>query len=146
MDVFFGQVYIEPGVAFPFSHHFQRRISATTTALVKPSQTFVKKFGKDSDLFFNVSAKTAIEDNEIHGPARFRGSKWVEYTVFLPFDAISRSPNVPQTALRFLFRGVYSVMRSLGIDITELVADEASIIEQICADPTSFESEDDVDV
>jgi len=105
MKVWFGQVYIEPGVNFPFSHHFQRRLSQEVTALTKPSREFIKKHGEDFELMFNVSAKQALQDNEIRGPAVFRKTKDLEYTVFLPFDVIMRHADAPKAALRFLLRG-----------------------------------------
>ena len=85
MKVNFCQTYIEPEVDFPFSHHFQHRISAEVTALVEPSAKFIKKYGRDFELTFNVSAKTALQDNEIRGPTVYRKTKNVEVHDFLAF-------------------------------------------------------------
>jgi hypothetical protein len=138
MKVYFGQIYIEPGVKFPFSHHFQGRLSEEITALAEPSAEFIKKYGSDFDLIFNVSAKNTIQDNEIRGPTVFRKTKDVEYTVFLPFDVISRNPEVSKSALKYLLSGVCSVFKLLGIDTTQLVERQESMIENICSDPTMF--------
>lgn len=138
MRVWFGQIYIEPGVSFPFSHHFQRRLSDAITALVQPSPMFLKKFGSDFKLMFNVSAKKGIERNEIKGPTVFMKTKDVEYTVFLPFEVITSTAEVPKTALTFLLRGVCSVLESLDIDTATVMQQEQSLIEQICSDTAMF--------
>ena len=91
MNVFFSQIYIEPGVDFPFSYHFQRRLSEQVTSLVMPSARFLAKYGDDYKLIFNVSAKQVIQVNEIRGPTVFKKTKDVEYTAFLPFDVIRAS-------------------------------------------------------
>jgi hypothetical protein len=141
MKVHFGQVYIKPGIDFPFSHHFQRRLAQEVTALVEPSLTFINKYGCDSKLMFNVSAKQGIKDNEIKGPTIFKKTKNIEYTVFLPFDVIIRQAEVPQTALRYLLRGACSVFESLDIGTEKVVEKQESLIEQICSDPMMFEDE-----
>src|SRR5438128_660345 len=105
MKVHFGQIYIEPGVEFPFSHLFQRYLAKEVTALVVPSGKFIEKYGSDFELMFRISAKNGIQDNEIRGPTVFRKAKDVEYTVFLPFDIISGTHDVPHSALRFLLKG-----------------------------------------
>lgn len=142
MQVHFGQIYIEPDVYFPFSHHFQHRISEAVTDAVEPSAKFLKKYGGDFDLTFNVSAKKALRDNEIRGPTVFRKTKDVEYTVFLPFRVIKRHPDVPQTALRFLLKGACAVLESLDIDTAKIVEQQESLIEDICSNPIMFEEED----
>jgi hypothetical protein len=139
MKIFFGQVYIIPGVKFPFSHHFQLRLSREITSIVVPSDKFMKKYGRDYELMFNISAKDTIEDNEIRGPTVFKKTKDVEYTIFLPFMPISRQPDVPRSALTFLFKGVYTVLESLEIDSKAIKSLQSSLIDSICSDPMMFE-------
>ena len=98
MKVHFRQIYIEPGVTFPFSCDLQRRLAREVSALVEPSAKFLKKYGDDFELTFNVSAKSGIDANEIRGPSVFRRAKDVEYTIFLPFDLITRDSDVPVSA------------------------------------------------
>jgi hypothetical protein len=138
MKVYFTQVYIEPGVVFPFSHHFQGRLSDEITALVAPSAKFTQKYGDNWSLGFNISAKRTICDNEIRGPSVFKKDKDVEYTVFLPFDTIQREASVAQSAIKFLLQGICSVLGSLGIDATEIQARQSSLAESISSDPTMF--------
>jgi hypothetical protein len=139
MKAYFGQIYIAPGVRFPFSHLFQAYLSKEITALVEPSHTFVKKYGSDFNLIFNVSAKRAIQDNEIKGPTVFKKTKDVEYTVSLPFDVITRDAEVPKSALKFLLNGVCSVFESLDIGTAKIMERKGALIESICSDPTMFE-------
>jgi hypothetical protein len=139
MKVYFGQIYIEPGVAFGFTHLFQAYLSREITALVEPSVEFINKYGRDYNLMFNISAKAAIQDNEIRGPAVFKKTKDVEFSVFLPFNVIVRTPQISQSALAFLFRGVYSVFELLHIDASRIVEKQQSLITYICSDPTMFE-------
>lgn len=138
MKIYFGQIYIEPDAFFPFSHLFQRRLSEEITALVAPSAKFIQKYGEDWELMFNVSAKRAIFENEIRGPSFFKKDKDVEFTIFLPFDAIQREVSVRRAAIEFLLRGVCSVLGSLGIDTSAIQARQSSLAESISSDPTMF--------
>jgi hypothetical protein len=138
MHVHFRQIYIEPGVSFPFSHHFQNRLAKTITSMIAPSAKYLEKYGGDFDLTFNVSAKTAIADNEIRGPAVFRKTKDVEYTVFLPYEVITRHVHAPKHALTFLVRAVCRVFDMLEIDNSKVIAAQDSIIDGICSDPTTL--------
>lgn len=138
MKVHFGQIYIQPGVTFPFSHRFQKRFADDITSQVTPSTTFATKYGDDWDMIIRISAKTQIVDNEIKGPTIFRKDKDVEYTVFLPFDTISCCESAPQSALQFLLRGCCQILRRLDIDSALLEQNAESMIESICSDPTMF--------
>ena len=104
MKIYFGQIYIQAGVSFPFSFDFQRRLSEEVTPLLQPSSKFCKKYGDDFSLMFRISAKSDLEDNEIRGPTVFRKTRDVEYSIFLPFDVIVRHTDAPRSALRFLLR------------------------------------------
>jgi len=130
----FGQIYVQPGVSFPFSAGFQRRLSREVTELVEPSPKFIKKYGSDFTLIFRISAKQGLEDNEIYGPAVFRKDKDVEYSVFLPFDVIATHSDAPRYALRFLLKGVCKVFESLEIKTDKLLDKQDTLIEGICLD------------
>lgn len=139
MKVWFGQIYSEPGVAFPFSHHCQKRLSREVSSLVNPSAKFIDLYGKNFEIMFRVSAKLSITDNEIIGPAVFKKTKDVEYSVFLPFNQIIRHIDAPRIALKFLLKGVSDIFDSLNIDNAKLVQNQDSIIEGICSDPKMLE-------
>jgi len=136
MNVYFRQCYIEPGAEFPFSHYFQRRLSREITSLVEPSSNYLQKYSPRFNVTFNVSAKKGISENEIRGPTVFKKTHDVEFTVFLPFDAIMRRAEVPKAALSSLLKGVCDVFDSLEIDKAKILDEEASIISSICADAT----------
>ncbi len=139
MRIYFGQIYIEPGVSFPFSHLFQHRLSEEFTALTVPSPLFVKKYGQDWDLMFRISAKAAIRDTEIRGPSAFRKDKDVEYSIFLPFTIIRAAEDPQRTAVESLFGAVLSVLAKLGFSTERLEARRPALIESICSDPAMFD-------
>jgi hypothetical protein len=138
MKIHFGQIYIEPGIAFPFSFLFQHRLADEITALIRPSAVFTTQYGDDWDLIFRVSAKRIVCDNKIRGPSVFRKSKNVEFTIFLPFDAIQGEASVTRSAVAFLLRGVCSVLGTLGFDTSAIQARQTSLIESLSTDPTMF--------
>ncbi len=136
MKIYFGQIYITPGIAFPFSFQFQRWLSEEITALVAPSAHFTRKYGDDWDLNIRISAKRAIGDNEIRGPSVFKKTKDVEFTVFLPFDTIHREMSIVQAAFGFLLQGVCSVLESMDIDITKIQERQLAMVDSVASDPT----------
>ena len=84
MKVFVAQLYIEPGVYFPYSHRMQSWLSNELTALAKPGPAFLKSYGKLFELMIRLSAKTDIRETEIVGPTVFKKDKDVEYSLFPP--------------------------------------------------------------
>jgi hypothetical protein len=134
VKVWFAQVYVEPGVSFPFSHLWQGRLSKSVSALAKPSPAFTKKFGKDFELKFWVSAKKTTRGNEIRGPGVYKKTKDVEYTVFLPFDVIMRDRDPPRSAMVFLLQGVCEVFERLEMETAKLTEKQDSLIQGICSD------------
>jgi hypothetical protein len=140
MKVYFNQVYLSPGIEFPFSIEFQCRLSEEITRLVTPSKMFIEKYGRSWDLIFYISAKRSIRDNRVRGPAVLRKRNELEYTVFLPFDVIKAKRQTPRTAMEFLIKGVCSIFDSLGIDTAKILEKQEVIIEQICSDPATFEA------
>ena len=138
MKVYFGQFYIQPDVTFPFSHRLQRRLAEEITGLVTPSAIFTREYGSDWELMFRISAKTQIDDNDIRGPTVYKRDRDVEYTIFLPFDIITRSDRVPQMALQFSLKGCCRVFRGLDIDPAAVEETTESMIESICSDPKMF--------
>ena len=141
MKIHFGQIYIQPGISFPFSILFQRRLSEEVSGLFTPSASFVQKYGVDWNVMFRISAKRVIPENEVRGPTVFRKDKNVEFTIFLPFDVIQNSPCVWRSAIEFLLRGVCSVFESLGFDTTKLESRRSLLAETLSADPAMLDSE-----
>lgn len=135
MKVAFSQVYIEPGISFPFSVDFQRRLTNAVTASVTPSTKFQGKYGADFELGILISAKRGLVDNDVRGPSCSKKYKVVDYTVFLPFDPIVTSREAPRLALAFLLQGVADVFDKLEFDKTRFLDQRQSLIDAICSDP-----------
>ena len=111
MQIYFGQIYVEPEVAFPFSTQFQQLLGTEITSLVQPSTGFVEKYGIDWDVMIRISAKTKIENNEVLGPWVCKRDQDVECTVFLPYDVIDRAKSGHEIALQFLLDGTCEACR-----------------------------------
>ena len=146
MNIDFSQIYIVPGAEFPFTHIFQEFLSREMTKAVTASDKFIKSYGPNFKIIFIISAKTNIVDNEIKGPAVFRKTADVEYSIFLPFDAIVEGAvddeHVLRLALQFLFKGVFSVLESLDIHTEVARKKQDFLIEKICSDPSMFAPDD----
>jgi hypothetical protein len=141
MKIYFGQIYVTPDVEFPFTISFQQRLSGEVSALLKPPESFIRRYGADWDVIFRVSAKRAITDNEIRGPSISKKDKNVEFTVFLPFDVIQSADAVSVSAIQYLLRGTCSVLASLEFDVARLQAHQASLADTLSSDPAMFDSE-----
>jgi hypothetical protein len=146
MRISVSQIYIRPGVNFPFSHLFQRWISEELTAIVRPSDEFIRDFGNDFTLVFNLSAKADIHQNEIKGPTIFKETKDVEFTIFVPYDTIDKSGNSTARALRFFLDGTVNVFEALGIDANEVSKRMESMIQHVCSDASMIKKSGDTKV
>src|SRR5229473_5718496 len=121
MKISLSQIYIAPGISFPFSHLFQRRLSDELTAIVQPSKDFIRRYGDDFTVIFNMSAKAGIQELEIRGPLNDKKKKELEFTLFLPYDPINDRDDVIATALRYLITGIINVLESVGVDATQVL-------------------------
>lgn len=139
MRISVGQIYIKPGVSFPFSHIMQRWLGEELTAAADDWTEFAKKYGPGFSLVVRLSADTSIVSNVIKGPTVFRRDKDVEYTVFLPFEVIMTASNGCGSAMRHLIDGVRVVFRLAGIESSSLDAKESSMIEHACSEPVMLE-------
>ena len=139
MQIFFGQIYIKPGISFPFSLHFQRVLGERISSLVSTSVDFEKRYGSEWNIMIRISAKDGIEKNEIRGPTVFRKSKDVEFSVFLPFAVISTKQEPLHSALSFLFSGTYSALEALDLVTSRLRESEHTITQAILSDATMVE-------
>jgi len=141
LRIYFGQIYIEVGVNFPFSHVFQRYLSEEVTNRIVPSPFFLEKFGEGWDLIFRISAKQKIDNLEICGPSKFKKDRDVEYTIFLPYDKIKNDTQIFESALEYLFDGIFSVFESLQVSIEKLQAVKDELIKTIINDQSMFKSD-----
>ena len=135
MKIFVGQIYIEAGINYPFSHIFQRWISNEFSNLVSSSQEFDRKY-PEFNLVFNMSAKAELASPLIKGPTVFKNTKDVEYSIFLPYFKHERSdPRSLREPLKLFLDAVITVLQGLGADASELLGRSDSLIEHILADP-----------
>ncbi|MCW1926492.1 hypothetical protein OKA05_28330 [Luteolibacter arcticus] len=135
MNVYFGQIYIEPGVEFPWSLRFQRQISDEISPLISASESFIGKFGGDWSMMFRISAKQEIDCVEVRGPTVFKKSRSIEFSLFLPFDIIPRGDEFARPALNFLFDGIQEGFAEVGIEAAKLEAQREQLIDQLCRGP-----------
>lgn len=136
MKVYVAQIYIEPAISFPFTHHFQKYISQRLTDLIQPSPSFIAKFGEDFDLIFRMSAKAALVEPEIQGPTVCKRDKDVEYTIFLPFGkpAVVDGPS-SEASLFHLLTAIISVLLDLEINVARLQHESREIVAAIMREP-----------
>jgi hypothetical protein len=139
MNIYFGQIYITPGVSFPWSIHFQRLLGETVTPLVSPGPRFIAQYGENWNLMFRISAKRGILSSEIRGPSKFRKDRRVEYSIFLPFDQIPAGSDFAQPALRLLLSSVRQVFLDVDIEHKNFDAAHEQLVSNVCGDPRSFE-------
>lgn len=124
MNIFVGQIYIRPGISFPFSIRFQRWLGDALSARVEISEQFCKAYGADFGLGLRISAKEEIDQPEIKGPTKFNRDKTVEFTIFLPHEG--RNYHEPKNSLVLLQRflqAVGRVLEQLGLDASKILAD-----------------------
>jgi hypothetical protein len=135
MRIAISQIYTKVGINFPFSHQFQKWLSSELTSSVRPSRDFIRRYGEDFTLVFNMSAKPEIVEMEIKGPTVYKKTKDVEYTIFLPYDAIKGSDDETASAIKHLLDGIVRVLTELKIEPGEVSKRTGLIIEHVCSDP-----------
>lgn len=129
------QVYLQPGIEFPFSHIMQRWITNELSRLTTGDEGFAERFGADFTLCVNLSAKSAITVNEVLGPTVFRSTNDVEYTLFLPFDVLARAPQSRRETATALVAGLVSVLAAAGLPTAPLRKRAAKLTEHLCNSP-----------
>jgi hypothetical protein len=136
MKASFGQIYIRPGINFPFSHHMQRLLGDELSTVEGDAEAFIRKYGKDFKLVTNISAEAGTKENLIKGPTIFKRTRDVEYSLFLPYDAIAGSVAGRRVAAEFLLDGIRSVFQQAGAGVARLDEKRSFLIERICSDPS----------
>jgi len=138
MKIYFGQIYIQVGISFPFNHLFQKFLGTEITKLVEFSPKFIKRYAEDYSLMFRISAKKELAVNEIKGPTVYKKDKDVEFSIFLPYTAIMQSTEPNREALKYLFEGIYEVFGKYEINISMLKSEQGKIIDKIMSSPEMF--------
>jgi hypothetical protein len=139
MKVAFSHIFIQAGINFKFSFKLHNFLSKELSELIIPSGKFLRLYGEDYQLIFNISAKKQLAINEIVGPLTSKKNKTAEFSVFLPYTPIMQEVEPNRSALQHLFEGVYEVLGKYEIDISKLRTEQERIIEKIMASPEMFE-------
>jgi hypothetical protein len=142
MRIYFGQIYIEVGVWYPFTQEFQVYLSELATQDTTGTERFCSKYGDDFDIVFNISAKAALRTAEVKGPSVYKRDKTVEYSVFLPYDKQAPVDAVLLVdAVRVLLASVNTVLSNLGMTTNRIANDQDGIAESIVSDSRMTTSE-----
>ena len=124
MNIFIGQIYIKPGVRFPFSLQFQKWLGEALSKRVEVSEQFRNAYGAGFGVGLRISAKEGIDQPEIKGPTVFKRDKTVEFTIFLSHRARNYHESKNSVALlQQLLQAVAHVVEQLGLDASKVLAD-----------------------
>jgi len=124
MKIFVGQIYITPGVKFPFSLRFQKWFGDALSERTEVSERFCQEFGTNFILGFRISAKEGISKAEIKGPTVFKRDKSVEFTIFLPHTP--KDYHKPEEALcvfQNLLQSTVLILEQFEVDTLKILRD-----------------------
>src|SRR4051794_37692580 len=136
MKINVSQIYTEVGCSYPFSSRLQAFLSEALSERTEASKVFILSYAPDFALTFNVSAKSGIASPEIKGPAVFRRTKDVEFTIFLPHDGDLPSDQAGYRGpLQMLVSSIVVILRRLEIDASRVLEDGPGLIDRMASDP-----------
>ena len=138
MAIYFRQIYVEVGVTYPFSHHFQKYLSSEATKLALITKSFETSYGSDWDVILNFSAKKNIEVIELNGPSIYKKDKDVEFTIFLPYKRFSSIEKV----IHQYIESTCVVLTTLGFNSNDLAEHNNMLVDEIMKNPKMFEAEE----
>ena len=141
MKIFVGQIYIKPGVSFPFSLRFQKWLGDALTQRVVASELFRNAYADNFRLGLRISAKDDIDQTEIKGPTVFKRDKSVEFTIFLPHRICNyNEPECSLGVLRLILRSAIRVLEGLGLDAAKVKNDLAALEDDFVSTPGLLEA------
>lgn len=124
MRIFIGQIYIKPGIEFPFSLYFQSWLGNALSKRIEASEQFNKAFGIEFGLGLRISAKQGIDRPEIKGPTVFKRDKDVEFTIFLPYQPNDyHDRTVAVLLLEQVLQSAVLILQQLGLDAANVLGD-----------------------
>ena len=142
MKIFVGQIYVEVGASFQFSHHFQVWLSQKLSEAITPSPRFIERYGEDFEIMFRMSAKKGRPVVEVQGPTVFKKTREIEYSVFLPYDIIAKEQDknlMHSKALTLFLQSVVKITKSLEMDALPIEMQVHSLVQQACSNPDMIE-------
>lgn len=141
MKIFIGQIYIKPGICYPFSFHFQKWLATELTKCVVPSEPFKLSYPGGFDLGFRISAKTDIDQPEIKGPTVFKRDKKIEFTIFLPFlEPTGNNQKDYREIMHMILGSIISTLITLKIETKTIESIVPDIIEHFLSTPAMFKN------
>ncbi len=138
MEVFFSQIYIEPGITFPFSHHFQRDIASKVNSVIDVPASLLSKYDIDWSIMFRISAKRVLTCIEVQGPTVYKKEKDIEYSLFLPFIIINESKQSLTTAVEMILREISNILSGLGFETANLNRNIPAFVSELLLSPKNI--------
>ncbi|GGP73003.1 hypothetical protein [Shewanella algicola] len=139
MRVFVGQIYIQAGVNYPFSHEFQKWVGDELSRLIEPSDAFIEKYSEEFELMFRLSAKAELDEIEIKGPTVFKKDKDIEFTIFLPYQRISlEEKDSFIEPIKLFLEGVALALEVLSINSSMVRSNSSELVEKIISNGSMF--------
>ena len=138
MNIYVSQVYPAAGVMFPFSHVFQKYMSQRLSSMASISPVLSGKYGEAVNVVFNMSAKRDISEPQVVGPAFFRRTGDLEYTIFLPCGPLPHSKESLRRAVEALIQSIVSVFDAFSIDSSDITSHSNEMIRAVMANPDMF--------
>lgn len=145
MKVAISQFYVQQGAEFPFSYKFQRFLSQMLSSKINTAPTPDPATERYSTLIVRLSAKHGLLSNEILGPALYEKDKEIEFSLFLPYNAISKNPHPAREAIRCIVEGINLIYSKLGLDHARASIDVDVLMNSICSDRNMFRSDINLD-
>jgi len=139
MRALVGQIYIQAGVNYPFSHEFQNWVGNELSKLIEPSNAFLEMYSKDFDLMFRLSAKAELDEIEIKGPTVYTNDKDIEFTIFLPYQKIPlEEKDSFKQPLEMFLEGVTLALELVSVDSSKVRNDSSELAEKIISNNSMF--------
>jgi len=129
MDIFFGQIYLEPDAVFPFSFKFNGWLTEQVARHVVDSDGFRGAYPGIMRLGFRISARKGLESVDLRGPTIFKRAKDIEFTIFVPHNKNRfQTAEDLQPIVDALLAGVIDALNKLFIDSSELKNHASEIV------------------
>lgn len=137
MNVYFSQIYIEPGVYIPFSDKLIDKLNQFFGFHSKMIRV-KKKFDDSSKLKLRISAKKCIKNVEISEILRSRKYSEINVFLFLPFDIIEKDPSGPKIAVEAVVVSACLVLSKIAENFSDLDLPISPFVEKVAGDPAVF--------
>ncbi|HEY5750637.1 MAG TPA: hypothetical protein VIU12_31460 [Chryseolinea sp.] len=144
MSFGYGTIYMEEGVVFPISYKIGDLIIDEMQArLPKESQQVVVK-GEPFSLGVVISTKKSKTELSIQGPSISKKYKMVDYTLWIPYEKVIKSKNIPNAYLDCVCEGIILVFKEYQYDSSIVTKIFSDIKKEVLNNPEyEYRKEDD---